>query len=90
MGRIFGSRCTSHVSATASDRILAAYRFRLLVSSPIAVSRSAFRQSSTTYGSGVLAVANAMGSSTKRAGTAAIRITSIEDNAALTYDFHAT
>jgi hypothetical protein len=65
-------------------------RSRHLASSPTPVSRSGWRHSSPTDGLGVLAVANAVGISTWRAGATALWITSIEDNAALTYDFHAT
>jgi hypothetical protein len=88
MGRISHSRCTSHVVATASARILVAYRSKLLASSPTAVSRSTFQHSSPTDGSGVLAVADAVGSSTWREGVTTLWITSGEDTA-LTYDFHA-
>jgi hypothetical protein len=90
MGRITHSRCTSHVAATASDRILVAYRFRLLASSPTAVSRSAFRHSSPIDESGVLVITNTVGRSTWRAGATALWIASVEDTAALTYDFHST
>jgi hypothetical protein len=89
MARMSCSRCTSHMTATASDRILAAYRSRLLASSPTAVSRSALWHSSPIDGSGVLAIADAVGSSTWRAGAAALWITSMK-NTAWTYDFHAT
>jgi hypothetical protein len=89
MGKISHSRCTSHVVATASDRILSAYRSRLLASSPTAISRSTFRHSSRTDGSGVLVVANAVRSSTWRAGAATLWIASVEDTAS-TYDFHTT
>jgi hypothetical protein len=68
----------------------AAYRSRLLASSPTAISRSAFRYSSPIDGSGVLAVADTMGISTRRAGAIALWIVSVEDTAASTYDFHAT
>jgi hypothetical protein len=77
------------MAATISDRILAAYRSRLLASSPTTVSRSAFWHSSPTDGSEVLAVTDIMGSSTWRAGATTL-IASVEDTAALTYDFHAT
>jgi hypothetical protein len=89
MGRIYHSRCTSHVVATASDRNLDVYRSRLLVSSAIAVSRSALRHSSPTDGSGVLAVTDAVGSSTWRADAATLWIASMEDTTS-TFDFHAT
>jgi hypothetical protein len=70
--------------------ILAAYRFKLLASSPTAVSRSAFWHSSPTDGPGILAITNAMGSSTWRIGIVALWIVSVDDTATSTYDFHAT
>jgi hypothetical protein len=90
VGRIPCSQCTSHMAAITSGRILAAYRSRLLASSPRVISRSAFRYSSPTGGSSVLAIIDAVGSSTWRADVAALCIASIEDTAALTYDFHTT
>jgi hypothetical protein len=63
MGKTSRSRCTSHVATIASNRILAAYRFRLLESSPTAISSSTFRHSPTD-GSRVLAITDAVGSST--------------------------
>jgi hypothetical protein len=89
MGRISYSRRTSHVAATASDRIMAALRFRLLASSPTTISRSAFQHSFPTDGSALLAATDAMGRFTWRAGAAALWITSVE-NTASTYNFHAT
>jgi hypothetical protein len=74
MGRISHSWCTSHVVATASGRILAAYRISALF---------------PTDRSGVLAVADAVGSSTWRASIAALWIASMEDTAS-TYNFHAS
>jgi hypothetical protein len=82
------SRCTFHMAATTSGRILAAYRSRLLASSPTAIYRSAFRHSSPIDRSGLLAVADAVGSSTCRAGTTALWIASVDDTAS-TY-FHTT
>jgi hypothetical protein len=70
--------------------ILAAYRFKLLASSPTTVSRSAFWHSSPTDGPGILAITNAMGSSTWRIGIIALWIVSVDDTATSTYDFHAT
>jgi hypothetical protein len=90
MGRTSYSRCTSHVAATASIRILAAFRSRLLMSSTTAVSRSAFRYSSHSNKSGVLVITVAVGISTWRAGIIALWIAYVEDTAASTYDFHAT
>jgi hypothetical protein len=89
MERIFYSRCTSHVAATTFGWILDTYRSRLLASCPTDVSKSAFRHSSPTDGSGVLIVADAVGSSTWRVGVAALWIAYVEDTAS-TYDFHAT
>jgi hypothetical protein len=66
MGRIFHSRWTYHVAATASDRLLAAFRSRLLVPSP-------------TAGSGLLAIANVMGSSTWRTGAATLWNASVDN-----------
>jgi hypothetical protein len=77
------------VGATASGRILAAFGSRLLVSTPTVISRSASRPSSPTDGPGLLAAA-AVGISTERAGAATLWIASVGDNAALTYDYHAT
>jgi hypothetical protein len=63
---------------------------RLLASPPpIAVSRSAFWHSSPTDGSGLLAITDAVGSSTWRAGAAILWIASVGDTAS-TYDFHVT
>jgi hypothetical protein len=90
MGRISCSQCTSHIAAIASGRILATFRSRLLASAPTAISRSAWRHSSPTDGSGVLADADTVGISTWRAGAAALWIASVEDTTASTYDFHAT
>jgi hypothetical protein len=68
-------RCPSHVVVTASSRILAAFGSRLLKSAPAAISRLAWRPSSPTDGSGLLAATTAMGISTWRVGaTAAIGI----------------
>jgi hypothetical protein len=78
------------MAATASGRILAAFRSRLLVSATTAISRSVWRHSSPIDGSGVLADADAMGISTWRVGVAALWIASVEGTAALTYDFHTT
>jgi hypothetical protein len=89
MGRISHSRCTSHKVATASGRILAAFRSRLLASSPTFIFRSAFRHSYPTNGLGLLVIADTVGSSTWKAGIPALSITSVEDTAS-TYDFHAT
>jgi hypothetical protein len=77
------------MATTASVRILVTFMSRLLVSYPIAVSRSAFRHSSPTDGSGVLVITDVMGSSTWRAGAAALWIASVEDTT-LTYDILAT
>jgi hypothetical protein len=74
--------------ATTSGRILAAYGFKLLASAHTIVSRSAWRHSSPTDGSGVLA--DAVGISTWRAGTTTLWIAFIEDTTASTYDFNAT
>jgi hypothetical protein len=76
------------VVATVSDRILATLESRLLAFTPTVVSRSAWRPSSPTDGSGVLA--DVVGIYTWRTGTAALWITSVEDTAASTYDLHAT
>jgi hypothetical protein len=76
--------------ATTSDMILTAYRFRLLASSPIVISRSAFRHSSPTDGLGALAITDTVGSSTWRAGAVALWIAFVEDTDALTYGFHST
>jgi hypothetical protein len=57
---------------------------------PTPVSRSAWSHSSPTDGSGELVVADAVGISTWRAGAPTLWITSVEDIAASTYDFHAT
>jgi hypothetical protein len=89
MGRITRSRCTSHVAATASDRILSTDRFMLLASSLTTISRSAFRHTSPTDGSRLLVVTDAVGSSTQREGIAALWIASVEDTASI-YDFHTT
>jgi hypothetical protein len=78
------------VAANASSTILAAFRSRLLASAPTAVSRSAWKHSSPTDGSGVLVNADTVEISTWRVGAVTLRITSIEDTAASTYDFHAT
>jgi hypothetical protein len=75
------------VAVTASGRILAAFGSRLLASTPTVVSKSAWRHSSLTDGSGVLADAVGI---TYRVGSVALWITSIEDTAASTYDFHVT
>jgi hypothetical protein len=90
VGRISRSRCTSHLAAIASNRILAAFGSRLLASAPIAISRSVGRHSYPTDGSGVLADATIMGICTSKAGAAALWIASVEDTAASTYDFLAT
>jgi hypothetical protein len=63
MGRISCNRCTSYVATTASGRIMAAYRLRLLASSSTAISRSAFWYSNPIDESEVLAIADAVGSS---------------------------
>jgi hypothetical protein len=76
--------------ATASGRILAAFGSRLLASSPTAVSRSVWRHSYPTNGSGLLDDADAMGISTWRAGVTALWTASVDDTASSTYDFHAT
>jgi hypothetical protein len=70
--------------------ILAAFGSRLLVSAPIAVTRSDWRHSSPTNGSGVLAIADAVGISTWRVGTTALWIAFVEEDAASTYDFDVT
>jgi hypothetical protein len=77
------------VATAASGKILVVFRSRLLVSSPIAISRSSFQHSSPIDGSGVLAIDDAVGTSTRRAGTVAFWITFVEDTTS-TYDFHAT
>jgi hypothetical protein len=51
---------------------------------------SAWRHSSSTDGSGVLVIVDAMGISTWMAGVATLWIASVEDTIALTYDFHVT
>jgi hypothetical protein len=63
VGRIAQSRWTFHVAATASGMILAAFRCKLLAPSHTAVSRLAFRHSSPTNRSGLLAITDAVGSS---------------------------
>jgi hypothetical protein len=78
------------VVATASGRILAAFRSRLLASAPTTISRSAWSHSSPTDRLGVLANADIVGISTWRAGAVALWVTSIEDTTASTYDLHAT
>jgi hypothetical protein len=83
-------RCTSYMAVTNSDRILAAFGSSLLVFSPTPVSRSAWRNSSPTDRSGVLADVDAMGISTLRAGAAALCIASVEDTTGSIYDFHST
>jgi hypothetical protein len=90
VGRISRSYCTSHVVATTFDRISAAFGSRLLASPPTPVSRSAWRHCSLTDGTGVLAVTDAVGISTWTAGVITLWITSVEDTAASTYNFHAT
>jgi hypothetical protein len=72
MGTISRSRWTFHVATTAFDRLQAANRSRLLAPSPTAVSRTLLWHSSPTVRSGLLAVADAVGSSTYRAGTVAL------------------
>jgi hypothetical protein len=52
------------MGATVSGRLLAAFRFRLLVPSPTVISRSVFQLSSLTVRSELLAVTDAVGSST--------------------------
>jgi hypothetical protein len=89
-GRISHSRCTSHVAATVSGRILDAFRSSLLASSPPPISQSTWRHSPPTDGSGILVVTDVVGISTWRAGAAALWIAFVEDTTALTYDFHAT
>jgi hypothetical protein len=89
VGRISHSRCTSHVTTAASGKILGAFRSMLLASSPTTVSRSAFQHSSPIDGSGLLVVADVMGSSTWRAGVVALWIASVEDTDS-TYDFNIT
>jgi hypothetical protein len=76
------------MTVTASGKILATFRSGLLVPSPTTISRSAFRHSSPTDGPGLLADADAMGSSTRRVGATTLWNTSVNDTA-LTY-FHAT
>jgi hypothetical protein len=88
VGRISHNRCTFHVAA--SDKILAAFRSKLLASAPTTVSRSAWRPSSPIDGSGLLANTAVVGISIWRAGVAALWIASVEDTTVLTYDFHAT
>jgi hypothetical protein len=78
------------MAGTASDRILAAFESRLLASAPIVISKSSWRPSSPTDGSGLLVTAATVGISTWRAAAATLRIAFGKDNAALTYDFHAT
>jgi hypothetical protein len=74
--------------------ILATFGSKLLASAPTTVSRSAWRHSYPTDGSGVLANTNAnadaMGISTWRAGGAALWIAAVEDTAASIYNFHTT
>jgi hypothetical protein len=89
-GEDYHSPCTFHVFVTISVRILTTFRSRLQASSSTAVFRSAFRHSSPTDGLGVLAIADAMGIFTWRAVAAALWIASVEDTAALTYDFDDT
>jgi hypothetical protein len=85
------TRCTSHVAATASNRILATFGSRLLASVHAVISRSAWRPPSPTDGSGLLATTTtAVGISTRRACTATLWLTSVEVTAASTYDFHTT
>jgi hypothetical protein len=90
--RISRTRCTSHVAATAFDRILAAFGSRLLASARVAISRTAWRPPSPIDKSGLLAaaVAATVGISTWKACAAALWLASIEVTAASTYDFHAT
>jgi hypothetical protein len=90
VGRISHSWCTSRVAGTASGRILAVFGSRLLASTPIVISRSAWRPSYPTDGSELLVTAATVGVSTWRAGVVTLWIASVEDNAASTYDFHAT
>jgi hypothetical protein len=78
------------VAKTAFDMILATFGSRLLASAPTAVSRSDCRHSFPIDGSGILADADAVRISTLRVSTTALLIVSVEDTAALTYDFHAT
>jgi hypothetical protein len=77
------------MAATTSGKILATFGSRLLTSTPTAISRSAWRHSSPTDGSGVLADADTVGIYICRAGAAALWIASVEDTAASTCDFHA-
>jgi hypothetical protein len=87
MGRISHSRCTIHVPTTTSGRILPAYKSRLLASFPTVVSRLAFWHSCPTDGSGLLAIADVVESSTWRAVTTALWISSVDTASAY---FHAT
>jgi hypothetical protein len=81
MGRISCSWWTFHMATTASDRLLAAFRSRLMAPSPTAISRSVFRHSFPTAGLGLLVLANAMDNSTWRAGIAALWNASVDDTA---------
>jgi uncharacterized RmlC-like cupin family protein len=76
------------VAAITSGRILSVFESRLLAFAPTVISRSIWRPSTPTDGSRVLV--DAVGISTQRVGVAALWIASVEDTAALTYDFHAT
>jgi hypothetical protein len=71
------------VTATAAARLLATDSSRLLVPSPIAASWSTFRHSSLTPESRLLVVADAMGNSTWRAGTATLWNASVVDTASI-------
>jgi hypothetical protein len=88
VGRISHSQWTFHVAAITSDRILATFRSGLMVHSPTVVSRSSFRHSSPIAGSGLLAITDAMGSSTRRVGVTALWKAFMDDTTS-TY-FHAT
>jgi hypothetical protein len=72
------------MAATASGRLLAANRSRLLVPSPIVVSRSVFWHSSPTPRLGLLVVTDDVGSSTWRVGVVTLWNASVDD-AASTY-----
>jgi hypothetical protein len=88
VGSISCCPCTFHEVITVSGRILAAFRSRLIASSPTTIYRSPFCYSSPTYGSGLLAVDDAVVRSTWRAGAVTIWNTFVDDTAS-TY-FHAT
>jgi hypothetical protein len=69
------------VAATASGRLLAAFRSRLLAPSLTAVSNSVFCHSSLTTESGLLVVVDIVGSSTWSAGATALWNASMYDTA---------